>query len=74
MLLHKLTSSTTTNTNTLTLPITFENINSGGLTDDISCNVRTSAIVRLGNLITNATSDFQSGTVAAKVLKYGGGS
>jgi hypothetical protein len=57
---------------TLTLPITFENINTTNNTDiDLQCVG--ALIARQGELHTGRAIYAQSGTVAAQVLKYGAG-
>ena len=57
---------------TLTLPITFENINTTNSTDiDLQCV--SAFIARQGELHTGRAIYAQSGTVAAQVLKYGAG-
>lgn len=71
ILLHK--DSAGHRSNFLSLPIRFENNNSNGLTTDVVLDVLASAIVRYGSLITNPTSHFESGQIAAQVLKYGPG-
>ena len=69
-LLHKI--GTGHLSNILSLPINFENVNAGSTTD-VAFDCLGVAIVRLGNLETNPTSKYQSGTTAGLVLKYGAG-
>lgn len=57
----------------LSLPIRFESVNSNGLDEDVVMDILASAIGRYGQLVTNPTSYYQAGTVAAQVLKYGAG-
>ena len=58
--------------NFLSLPIRFENNNSGGLTTDVTLDVLAGAIVRFGNLTTNGTYKY-IGANGTNVLKYGPG-
>lgn len=59
-------------TNTLNLPVTMENINSGGNTTDNTFNVRFASILRLGELFTNPIYRFVN-TNTTSILKYGAG-
>ncbi|MFA5031182.1 MAG: hypothetical protein WC495_06375 [Patescibacteria group bacterium] len=72
VLLHTLSSATTSLTNTLNLPITMENINSNGNTTDNSFEVRFATIVRLGNITTEAIYKYIS-TDTTTICKYGAG-
>lgn len=71
--IHTLRGLTTPLVNTLELPARMENINSNGNTTNNTLDVRVATILRFGELITNPISDYQSGTIASKVLKYGAG-
>lgn len=73
VLIHTISSTTDPSVITLTLPITFENNNSDGGVANVTLDIRVANIVRLGNLSTQPTSKFQSGTTAGLVLKYGAG-
>lgn len=65
-------ASSTTWTDTLTLPVRIDNINSGSTTNStISC--RTATIVRLGLLETAPTYKNITGVSASQILKYGAG-
>ena len=60
-------------TNFLTLPIKFENVNSGGITTNVVFDCITTVIVRLGELKTNPTYKYIAGETTT-VCKYGAGS
>lgn len=59
--------------NFLSLPIRFENNNSGGLDTDIVFDVLGIAIIRQGPLSTNSQYYHISGNAATHILKYGPG-
>lgn len=71
--LHTVRATTETWTNTVQFHIYFENTNSGGSTTNTSLTCSAAGIRRLGSLLSQPTSKYQSGTVAALVLKYGVG-
>jgi len=73
ILLHKVTSLTTTWADTLTLPIRIENNNSGGSSTDVSLNIRGLTISRLGSEYVQPRGYYRAGTVTAQILKYGAG-
>ena len=54
ILIHKQSSTNTVLTTTLSLPVRFENTNSGGSTTNVSMYVRSGTIVRFGNLTENS--------------------
>lgn len=70
---HKVTASTATWSSTVSLPITVENINTNGITNNIQMAMRVGTIYRLGGFETQSISYRQSGTTAGVVLKYGAG-
>lgn len=72
-LIHTISASTTSLTNTLNLPATIENFNENGNTTDNSYEVLFATILRLGEISTGSKSYFQSGTTAGVVLKYNAG-
>jgi len=72
MLLHTLIGSTDSLTSSFNLPVTIENINSGGNTTNNIFDVRFSSVQRLGN-IRSAGRAVYLATNATSVLKYGGG-
>ena len=69
-LLHKI--GTGHLSNFLTLPAKFENVNSGGLTTDVSFDCLSLIISRLGPLHTNPTYKYIAGATTT-ILKYGAG-
>lgn len=72
--IHTVSATTDTWSSQLDLPIRIENTNSGGLQSNISLNVRTATIHRLGNSLTQPTSYYHaSGTTTGVQLKYGPG-
>jgi len=72
ILLHTLIGATDDLTNTLDLPITIENINSGGNTTNNIFDIRFASIQRLGD-IKSANRSVYLSTNATTVLKYGAG-
>lgn len=60
-------------TSTYNLPITFENINTGGSTTNVQMIVRNAHVHRLGQLLAQARSFFQQGLTAGVTLKQGSG-
>jgi len=73
VLLHTFSSTTEPWTESLTLPIRAQNYNTGGNTTDNKWYLSLLTTVRLGQLETETTSDYQSGQIPSKVLKYGAG-
>jgi len=71
--IHTVFATTNTWSSHLDLPIRIENTNSGGLQTNVSLNVRTATIHRLGASSTQPISKYQAGTTAGVVLKYGPG-
>lgn len=71
VLLHKVIQAHLSNYNTL--PITIENVNSGGSATDVAFDCVGAVIVREGELTTNSTFYHLSGNAATHVLKYGAG-
>lgn len=71
-LLHKRSAATTSLTNTLTLPITMENINSNGNNTNNEFEILTVTVCRFGNLQTAATYKYIS-SATTTVCKYGAG-
>lgn len=70
---HTFRALTSTWSNTMNLPVRFENNSKNGGTSNVGLNVRVATIYRLGQGNTQPTSFFQSGQVAAAVLKIGAG-
>jgi hypothetical protein len=73
ILLHTFRATLTTWSDTMTLPARIENFNTGDSSTDVAINIRNAIISRLGNPLTQPISKYQSGQVAALVLKYGAG-
>ncbi len=71
--IHTIEATATPWASTLHLPVRYENVNSGGLTTNISMEVRTGSISRLGLPNTQPVSRFQSGLTAGVNLKGGPG-
>ena len=72
-LIHEEVADTEAWTNTLTLPIRIESINSNNNTTDNGIEAQLATVLRLGRLHSESESNYQEGQVAAKVLKYGAG-
>jgi len=72
-LLHKISATTESLTETLNLPIRIENINESTNVTDNSLEILVASVFRLGNLETSPISYHQSGTTASVVLKHGAG-
>jgi len=72
VLLHTISASDESSTNTQTLPIRIENINSGGNATDNTFQVRFATILRLGQLNTNPIYKY-IGSATTTILKYGAG-
>jgi hypothetical protein len=73
MLLHTVEANSNTWSNTLHLPIRAEDMNSSSASSVVTMNIRAASIHRLGNLLTQPTSSYTSGTNAGKLLKIGSG-
>jgi hypothetical protein len=73
ILLHTVSATTTTWANTVNHHVFMDNVNSAGSTSAVTMSCRVASIRRLGPLLTQPNSRFQSGTVAALVCKYGPG-
>lgn len=71
-LIHTILNTVDGYTNTLSLPVTMENINSGGNITDNTFIVTFATILRLGELISSGKY-YYAGTTATTVLKYGAG-
>ena len=72
-LLHKISATTASLTNTITLPVTMENNNTGGNTTNNSFEILVASVVRFGELQTNPQYYHLSGNAATHILKYGAG-
>lgn len=70
-LLHSIEGLLLTSTNSL--PITIENINSGGLAQEVTFTCVEAAIMREGDLVTDSVDYHIEGDAATHVLKYGAG-
>lgn len=68
-LLHSVSLTHSIAQGTMTFPIAIENNNSNGNTTDHSFHIIGAVINRLGNVATNPTSYFQSGTTTGTVIK-----
>lgn len=66
------TASTSTYSDTLTLPVRIDNINSGSTTNS-TISVRVATISRLGKLETAPTTKNITGVNSSQILKYGAG-
>jgi hypothetical protein len=73
LILHTVTASAQTWAATMSQYIFMDNVNSGGITSNNTLECRVSSIYRLGNLVTQPTSKYQSGTTAGVICKYGAG-
>ena len=71
-ILHTVSASAATWADTMAHHVYMDNINSGNSTS-VTLTCRVASIARLGPLLTQPISKYQSGTVAALVLKYGAG-
>ncbi|HET8688158.1 MAG TPA: hypothetical protein VFM18_16105, partial [Methanosarcina sp.] len=72
-LLHTSNFLTANWTSSYNLPITFENINTGGSTTNVSMIVRNAHIHRMGLALSQPKSYFQQGLTAGVTLKNGAG-
>ena len=73
VLIHKVTPTTAPVSETLTVPINMTSVNSGSGTTSGTLECWNATIIKIGRDVTKPTSDYQDGTVAAKVLKIGAG-
>jgi hypothetical protein len=73
VLKHTASFATSTWTSTVNLPVRLDNTNSGGVDVNYALYCRAATIYRLGELMTQPISKYQSGTTAGLVLKYGAG-
>jgi hypothetical protein len=72
-ILHTLTGSSATTSGTLSLPVRAEVKNGTGNTSNNTLAIRTAAILRLGNLVTQPTHKRYAATTTGDVLKHGVG-
>jgi len=72
-LIHKVTATAATWTNTLNLPLRAENVNTSSGTTDTSLKIRAYTVSRYGDQETSPIWKNQVGAVTASVLKYGSG-
>jgi len=72
-LLHSITSSTGVSVSTFTLPASFECNNTASNQNNNKLILRNAGIHRLGQLVTQPTYKYQSGTTAGVICKYGAG-
>lgn len=71
--LHTVTATSATWADTMQHHIYIESSNSGGSTTENSITCRAAGLRRLGALVNQPTSKYQSGTTAGVVCKYGSG-
>jgi len=71
--IHTLSAAAVPWSNTLNLPIQYENFNTGGSVTDVAMQVRLGAVARFGIPEVQKDSFFQQGLTAGVVLKYGPG-
>ena len=72
-IIHTHSASAATWTDTLHLPLFYENINTGGSTTNVALDVRLGVIARFGIPQTQVDGFFQQGLTAGVQLKYGPG-
>lgn len=72
-LLHTVSASSATWANTMAHYIYMDNVNSSDIETDHTLECRVASIHRLGDLLTQPISYYQSGTTAGVILKYGAG-
>jgi hypothetical protein len=72
-LLHTVTASSNTWSDTMNLPVRMENVNTNASATDVSMNVRVATIARLGRDQTQPTSVYTTGQTTGKSLKVGPG-
>lgn len=73
LILHHHSATLTTWASTMSPYIFMDNVNSNGSTTNNTLTCRVAAIRRLGSLITQPTSKYQSGTTTGVICKYGAG-
>jgi hypothetical protein len=71
--IHRPTAANDPWTNTLHLPIRFENVNAAGSTTNVSMLVRLGTIARFGIPQTQVDGYYQAGLTTGVILKYGPG-
>jgi len=69
-ILHTVTASTTTWSITMSHYIFLDNVNSSGISSNSTIECRVASIYRLGNITTQPTHKYQSGTTAGVICKY----
>ncbi len=72
-ILHTVSATTDTWANTMGFHVYMDSVNSGGVQTNNVIFCRVASIRRLGPLISQPISNYQSGTTAGLVLKYGAG-
>jgi len=72
-IVHTFSANNDTWTNLMSLPLRFENNNTGGSGSVLNLNVRSAVISRLGSALSQPTSNYTSGQTAGKILKVGAG-
>jgi hypothetical protein len=70
-ILHTVSNALTPLSNSQSLSIVLSNVNSNSSISNVAIYARSLSIRRLGALVTQSTSIFQSGTTAGVTLKYG---
>jgi hypothetical protein len=73
LLLHKYSAASATWSNTMSHYIFMDNRNTGAITSNNTLSCRVASIRRLGQLDTQPTSKYQSGTTAGVICKYSPG-
>ncbi len=73
VLIHKITPTTAVIAETLSTPINMTSVNGGAGVTSGTIECWNATIIKLGRDVTSPASFFQSGTVAAQVLKVGAG-
>lgn len=73
VLIHKITPTTSVIAETFSVPINMTSLNSGSGTTSGTLECWNATIIKLGRIATKPASFYQSGTIAAKVLKIGAG-
>lgn len=72
-LLHTVSATSATWSNTMSFHAFKDSLNSGVLGASVTMAVRTASIYRLGSFLTAPTSKYQSGTTAGIICKYSAG-
>lgn len=72
-ILHTVSATSTTWSSTMSYYIYMDNVNSNGIISNNTLSCRVASIRRLGSLISQSTSKFQSGITAGNICKYGPG-